>query len=200
MATLTVIGGPMFAGKSEELLRRIKNADLAGLTIEAFRPVLDTRQDGIATWRMNSEGEFVVAEKYEPVTVVNSPEDIYTVVGAKEPNMIIFDEAQFYPDWIVDVVKNLIFERLRKFGVLPQEVVVAGLDMWADGTPAGQMPNLLAMADVAIKIRGTCYLCKKPKKPSVMTYKERAGEGQVEVGGFKIYKPACRGCWRPPKK
>lgn len=188
----------MFSGKSDELLRRIKNAVLAGLKVKAFQPAADNRQSGIATQRWDEKNEEFVPAEIFPATKVNSPGDIYEVLASDMPDVIVFDEAQFFPGWIFEVVQNLLFGCMKKFKVLPQEVLVAGLDMWADGTPAGEMPNLLAMCNNPVKITGICQLCSLPKKPSVMTYKKHVGAGQVEIGN-KPYKTVCRDCWRRPK-
>ncbi len=176
---IEVIAGGMFSGKSEELVRRLRRAMLAGLKVQVFKPTLDTRhgpdllvtRDGreVAARAVSNSAE--LAEWIEPGT---------HVVGV--------DEVQFFDQAIVPLA-----ERLADGGC---RVVVAGLDLDFARRPFGPMPALLALAEKVDKMHAVCMRCGAEAH-----YSQRVvgATAQLLVGDLESYEARCRSCYEPPK-
>lgn len=200
MASLLVIAGPMFAGKSWELLRHIEREKLAGKRVVALKPRQDDRDKGeIVAWTWDEEKKkFIVAKRY-PALVVGNRKEAFAVINTKYPQVLVFDEAQFFgapkkggtiwDPWFYELVDEL----LRSGRDL--KMVAGGLDMDAWGRPFGLMPELMAIGEVQ-KIKAICFRCKS--EDAAMTYKLDKGTGLVQTGKFGIYEALCRRCWTPP--
>ena len=135
---IEVISGCMFSGKTEELIRRLNRAIIAGQKVEIFKPVLDKRY----------HPENVVSHNETTIrsTAVNFASDILLLSG--ECDVVGIDEAQFFDDSIVEVSNTLANSGKR--------VILAGLDMDFEGRPFGPMPQLLAIAEFVTKVHAIC--------------------------------------------
>jgi len=169
-----VICGSMFSGKTEELIRRLRRAQIANQKVEIFKPALDTRY---------SEEEIVSHNQNAiPSTPVSSAEQILLLSGGVE--VIGIDEAQFLDAEVVAVVRSLANRGVR--------VIVAGLDMDFRGHPFGAMPQLLAMAEFVTKVHAICQVCGSLANYS---YRLSPEEQTVVVGEKDHYEPRCRKCF-----
>ncbi|HOO97966.1 MAG TPA: thymidine kinase [Bacteroidales bacterium] len=172
--SVEVITGSMFSGKTEELIRRLRRARFAGLTVEIFKPSLDNRY---------SETRVV---SHDEKSIVSTPVDHATAILLLSENVDVvgIDEAQFFDNSIVEVCNNLADKGIR--------VIVAGLDMDFLGKPFGPMPALMAVAEYVTKVQAICMRCG-----DLATYSFRKStEDQVVVLGEKDkYEPLCRKCF-----
>ncbi|MCU0473620.1 MAG: thymidine kinase [Bacteroidales bacterium] len=172
--SVEVITGSMFSGKTEELIRRLRRAQFAGLKVEIFKPSLDTRF---------SETRVV---SHDDKSIVSTPVDnasaILLLTG--DVSVVGIDEAQFFDNSIVDVCSRLADTGIR--------VIVAGLDMDFMGKPFGPMPALLAIAEFITKVHAICMRCGNLAQYSF----RKSEEEQIVVLGEKDkYEPLCRTCY-----
>jgi thymidine kinase len=175
--TIEVICGPMFSGKTEELIRRLKRAVIARRKVQVFKPRADSRYDA----------EAVVSHSQQRMlsTVVEKPEDILEKL-AQVVEVVGIDEVQFLGPGILPVVKNLAGRGLR--------VVVAGLDQDYRGMPFEPMPQLLAEAEYITKELAICVVCGQPGSRSQRII---AAEDRVHVGANESYEARCRDHFSP---
>lgn len=139
---LEVICGCMFSGKTEELIRQIRRAELAKQRVQLFKPQIDNRY---------SISEVASHSKIRvPAMVILHAEEMLSLVN-RDVKVVGIDEAQFFSEAIVDVAQELVRRKHR--------VIVAGLDTDWLGKPFGSMPNLLAVADVIRKQYAICTVC-----------------------------------------
>lgn len=176
--SIEVICGSMFCGKTEELIRRLRRATIARQKVQVFKPAIDNRYT-VEKVKSHSGSEFAAI----PVQVVAQIMDHLihdtTVVG--------LDEAQFFDDGIVELVKELAERGVR--------VIVAGLDMDFRGEPFGSMPILLSLAEKVDKLHAICMVCGEDA-----TRTQRLVNGQpahfndpvVIVGAAEMYEARCR--------
>ncbi|WP_324716270.1 thymidine kinase [Carboxydochorda subterranea] len=179
---LSVICGPMFAGKSSELLRRIRRALHARRPVLLFKPWVDTRSHGISS----HDGLLMEAH------IVRSASEIAYLAGQAPNTLVAIDEGQFFDDGIAGVVVDLV-ER-------GHEVAVAGLDLDYQGQPFGPMPVLLALADEVVKLSAICVRCgADATRTQRLVDGQPAGPGErVLIGGAESYEPRCLRCWVSP--
>jgi thymidine kinase len=172
--SIELITGSMFSGKTEELIRRLRRAQFAGLRVEIFKPSLDTRY---SETRVVSHDEKSINS-----TPVDNASSILLLAG--DVDVVGIDEAQFFDESIADVCNSLADSGIR--------VLVAGLDMDFMGKPFGPMPSLLAIAEYITKVHAICMRCG-----NLAQYSHRkSNEAQVVLLGEKdIYEPLCRGCY-----
>lgn len=187
MSKLEVICGPMFAGKTEEMIRRVKRCILSNQKVQVFKPSMDFRY---GTDRITSHGkaDLEVATGVKPVAISESDR----LVINNDTKVVGFDEAQFFnKEWIVSVVEGLLQDDIR--------VICACLDQNTYGEPFGATPDLLALADEVTKLKAVCVVCKQDANK---TYRERpyVENKAVEVGGMGLYEPRCFKCWEPTKR
>lgn len=188
---LVVISGCMSCGKSQEMLRLLRRAELAHRSVQVYVPTLDTRSGAAATSRDgHSRSATTVADIAEFVRC--------TEFGlAASADVVAFDEAQFFGVGIVQAVNILV-----DIGI---DVVVAGLDTDFRGEPFGAMPQLLALADEVRKLDAVCVVCG-----ASATRTQRLIGGQpapynaptivVDDGhGGERYEARCRDCHEVPK-
>lgn len=171
---IEVICGSMFSGKTEELIRRLKRAKIANLTVEIFKPALDTRYH---EQKIVSHDENAIQS-----TPIEASTSILLMAG--EVDVIGIDEAQFFDDQLPEVCDQLAIRGVR--------VIIAGLDMDYMGKPFGQMPNLLAKAEYITKLHAICVKCGNIANYS---YRKNQGSTQVLLGEKDIYEPRCRHCY-----
>lgn len=171
---IEVVCGSMFSGKTEELIRRMKRAQFAKQKVEIFKPAIDVRY---------SEVE-VVSHNHNAILSTPVESSASILLLAEDVEVVGIDEAQFFDDGIVDVVRELAGKGIR--------VIVAGLDMDYKGTPFGPMPSLMAIADDVFKAHAICVRCG-----NLATFSHRtvASERQVLLGETEKYEPLCRECY-----
>ena len=175
---IEVICGPMFAGKSEELIRRVKTLSYAHQKIIAFKPAIDNRYDKSAI--ASHDGE-----KYQAFAI-KSAEDILPLVES-DVQVVAIDEVQFFKDSIVSICESLADRGVR--------VIVAGLDTDFRGEPFGVMPLLLARAEFVTKLSAACTVCG-----CAATRTQRLVDGKpanyddpiILVGAKESYEARCR--------
>jgi len=157
----------MFSGKTEELIRRLRRATIAKQNVEIFKPSIDTRYDN----------DDVVSHNKTSIrsTPVQFASDILLLAG--DSDVIGIDEAQFFDDQIVDVCRKLANSGKR--------VIVAGLDMDANGKPFGPMPYLLAIAEFVTKLHAICAISGSLAS---FSYKLTDSKKTVELGETDIYE------------
>jgi thymidine kinase len=172
--SIEVICGPMFSGKTEELLRRLKRARIANLPIAIFKPIVDNRY---------SEVNIVSHDaNYYPSLVITKAEEM--LKHSTNARVVAFDEAQFFDEDI-----PAVSEKMARNGT---RVIVAGLDMDSNGKPFGYMPQMLAIADHITKLNAICVVCSAP---ATHTFRKTDDKGTVLVGATDIYEPRCRSCF-----
>jgi len=172
--SIEVICGSMFSGKTEELIRRLKRAQIAKLNVEIFKPKTDTRYDETA----------VVSHDLNSIqsTPVDSSSAIL-LLGANT-QVVGIDEAQFFDEDLPEVCNKLALKGIR--------VIIAGLDMDFLGKPFGPMPALLAIAEHVTKVNAVCMRCGSP---AVYSYRTVANDAKILLGEKDSYEPRCRACY-----
>jgi thymidine kinase len=177
MGWIEVICGPMFSGKSEELIRRVRRAQIARQPLQVFKPAIDDRYH--ATQIVSHSQASIEAQP-----VASSSELACLVRG--DTRVVGIDEAQFFDEGIVEVA-----ERLADRGV---RVVVAGLDQDYAGRPFEPMPRLMALAEYVTKMLAICTRCGAPAGRSQRLV---ASSERVLVGATDRYEARCRSCHSP---
>ncbi len=193
MSYMKVITGPMFSGKTEELIRVLHRAEIAGRKILVFKPKIDHRTaNEIASRRKPDANQDSFKKTYAfPAFPVGSAAEALSLIHMHEPTVLGIDEAQFFDEWMIGFLE----EFLRKNSDKDIMIVVAGLDMDAWGRPFGIMPKMMTLADAVQKETAICFVCKKP---AMYTQKLVASDSQVEVGDNDIYEARCRNCHTLP--
>jgi len=176
---IEVVAGPMFSGKSEELIRRVTRALIARQSVQVFKPLIDDRYDAVAV--ASHGGRILRAEAVADVADLRVRLDPVTRV-------IAVDEAQFFDDRIVELALELA-DRGRR-------VIVAGLDLDFRGAPFGPMPVLLAHAEIVEKLTAICRCGKAATRTQRLIAGEPAHEDDpvILVGAAEAYEPRCRAC------
>lgn len=183
---LEVICGSMFSGKTEELMLRLRRAEIARKQVLTIKHQIDNRHSFSCIVSHNG-----VTREASPIgncedslnKLKSLMEDTFDVIG--------LDEIQFFPEGIVDCVQQMIVQGKR--------VIVAGLDMDFRGEPFGIVPALMAIADEVTKLRAICMVCGDDAN-----FTQRLIDGKparyedetILVGGQECYEPRCRGCYR----
>jgi len=174
---IEVITGSMFSGKSEELIRRLRRAQIARRKVQIFKPAIDSRY---SEEHIVSHSEMRIESQ-----LVRSAAEILEGV-APDAEVVGIDEGQFFDQELVRVANELACQGKR--------VIIAGLDMDYLGRPFEPMPLLLAIAEDITKTRAICMQCGSPA-----TYTQRliASRERVVVGAADAYEARCRGCFDP---
>jgi thymidine kinase len=176
---IEVICGSMYSGKSEELIRRLKRAEIAKQKVEIFKPKIDHRY----------EKEFIVSHdqrKLESHRVKKAKE---ILVLGKDADVIGIDEAQFLDQSLVNVAIALANAGKR--------VVIAGLDMDFKGNPFEPIPSLMAIAENVTKTHAICVICGNPAN---FSQRITASDEIIEIGSQSMYEARCRLHFYPTKK
>jgi len=174
---IEVVTGPMFSGKSEELIRLLRRAAIARQRVAVFKPALDNR---FGTTDVVSHSQWRI-----PCEVVERAEEILRRLDPRT-EVVGIDEAQFFDDELPAVCSHL--------ASLGKRVIVAGLDMDYRGIPFGPMPTILAIAEKVDKISAICSRCGAP---AAYTQRLTAAAEQVVVGAADVYEARCRRCHEP---
>jgi len=174
---IEVICGPMFSGKSEELIRRLRRAMIARKRVQVFKPALDDRysMDEIVSHgdlRMKSE-------------VVQSAQDILRCLDWRT-EVIGVDEANFLGQDLIGLV--------TQFADSGKQVIVSGLDTDYMGRPFPPIPDLLCLAELITKMLAVCMRCGAPAKH---TQRLVASDELIVVGAAGMYEARCRRCFEP---
>ncbi len=174
---IEVICGPMFSGKTEELIRRLRRAQIARQRVAIVKPGTDDRY----------AADHIVSHSQQriPSRVVRDAAEVLSV--AREADVIGIDEVQFLDTGIVEVC-----ERLADMG---KRVIVAGLDQDFAARPFEPVPQLLALAEYITKTLAICVLCGNPAN---RTQRVGAAVGRIAVGSLDLYEARCRRCYEPP--
>ena len=173
---IEVITGGMFSGKSEELIRRVRRAEIARQRTQIFKPAIDTRFDEKRIISRDNRG-------LDALAVTTAAELRSKVLfGVK---VIGVDEVQFFDDHIVEVCMEMADAGVR--------VIVAGLDQDYLRRPFGPMPLLLAVAEYVSKMHAVCVRCGSPAH---YTQRVAGGNSQIEIGDGS-YEARCRMCYEP---
>lgn len=193
MPRLEVITGPMFCGKTDELIRRLRTAGYADKKILVIKPVLDSRSgQEIASRIKNPETNRFEKAASLPAQPVASQGDFWKLNNQVRYDIIAVDEAQFFGPWFPPVVSELFDGNQRD----DLEVIIAGLDMDAWRRPFGNMPTFMAMADSVAKLKAVCFKCKRPE--AIFTQKLGGSGSQIEIGDTELYEARCRKCHSIP--
>jgi len=174
---IEVICGPMFSGKSEELIRRLRRSMIARKRVQVFKPVIDTRysEDEIV-----SHGDLRMKSQ-----VVNDAREIPDRIDWRS-EVVGIDEANFMGPALVDTA-----QRLADSG---KQVIIAGLDTDYLGRPFAPVPDLLALAETITKTLAICMRCGNPAKH---TQRLRGSDDLIVVGAAGMYEARCRRCFEP---
>lgn len=176
---IEVIAGCMFSGKTEELIRRLRRAQIAKQSVKIFKPLIDDRYSGDSIVSHN--------EQSLPSVQIKDINQIRELMG--DARVIGIDEAQFFTSDIVDLCNELANEGRR--------VIVAGLDQDYTGVPFEPMPQLLAVAEFITKSLAICVACGNPAD---RTQRKTTSSERVVVGASDIYEARCRQCHYIPKE
>ncbi len=186
---LEVIVGPMYCGKSAELIRRVHLAEIARLGVRVFRPALDTRapEASVASRNGMRTGAVPLARAHDVLAHVDESVDLVAI-----------DEAEFFDHGLEDVVRELLALRRR--------VIVAGLDLDFAAQPFGPLPRLLCLADSVDKLTAVCMVChslfatrtqrlidSSPAPAASPVIVVDQSDRRVE------YQARCLGCYEPPR-
>lgn len=176
---IEVICGSMFSGKTEEIIRRLKRAEIARQKVEIFKPTIDVRYHMEDIVSHNNQNRI-------RSTPVENATSILLLAGDAE--VVGIDEAQFFDEALPEVAEHLASQGRR--------VIVAGLDMDFTGAPFGPIPHLLAKAEYITKLHAICARCGGLASYS---YRKTDGGGQILIGELDVYEARCRTCFNVGK-
>ncbi len=175
---IEVIIGPMFSGKSEELIKRLRRAQIAKRRVQIFKHGMDARYD--ATNIVSHSQQSL------PGIALTEVSDILELVDDRT-ELVAIDEGQFFTSEIVDVANKLANQGKR--------VIVAGLDLDYMGKPFGPMPQLICTAEYVTKQLAICMTCGNPAN---FTQRLTKSTDQIVVGASEIYEARCRQHFEAP--
>ena len=177
---IEVVIGPMYSGKSEELIRRLKRAKIAKQNVIVFKPGIDDRY---------SKDDVVSHSGYAINAVaIQKSSQIYDYIQ-NDTQVVGIDEVQFFDDEVVDIAIDLADKGIR--------VIAAGLDMDFKGEPFGPTPRLLAVSEFVDKIQAVCSVCGQPATRSqrlINGEPARYNDPIIQVGAVESYEARCRKC------
>ena len=183
---IEVICGPMFAGKTEELLRRVKRLEYAKKNIVVFKPLMDNRF---------SDNEVVSHNKNRTKSVnISYARQIFDYIDS-ETQVVAIDEVQFLDEEAVNICEFLASKGIR--------VIVSGLDKEFRGEPFSFMPKLLAIAEYVTKLTAICVKCGIPatRTQRIVNGKPaRYNDPIVLIGAEESYEARCRSCHKVYRK
>ena len=173
-----VICGPMFSGKSEELIRRLRRAQIARQRVQIFKHTLDARYDASS----------IVSHSQQslPSLAVTAADQILTRTEDRT-ELVAIDEAQFFDDALVEVS--------RRLANLGKRVIVAGLDLDYRGDAFGPMPRIMCEAEYVNKQLAICMVCGNP---AGFTQRLTHSRDRIQVGAAGMYEARCRHHFEPP--
>jgi len=164
----------MFSGKTEELIRRLKRAQIASQKVEIFKPAIDKRYD-----------EYDIVSHDDKRTRSTPVENSHNILLlSSDVDVVGIDEAQFFDIDLAEVAEQLASQGIR--------VIVAGLDMDYTGKPFGSIPALLAKAEYITKLHAICVRCGDIAS---FSYRRAKIDDQILLGEKDVYEPRCRSCF-----
>ena len=172
--TIEVICGCMFSGKTEELIRRIRRAQIARMSVVVFKPIIDCRYS--KTEIVSHNNDKINSKPITKSIEMIPPSNDYDVIG--------IDEAQFFDHSLIEVCNNLAKNGKR--------VVVAGLDKDFAAKSFGPIPQLIIDAEYVTKVNAICMVCGDPAS---FTQRISTEKSQVVVGETDKYEARCRNCF-----
>ncbi len=180
---LEVITGPMFSGKSEELIRRLKRARIARQRVACFKPDIDLRyhRTAIASHSQQTHEAAVVTPNADRLR-----EALFAGNAIDETDVIGLDEAQWFDPAILPLVMELVG--------MGKRVILAGLDTTFANEPFGPVPDLMALADKVTKLNAVCMTCGSP---AIHTQRLGSSTELVVVGAAGMYEARCRTHFQP---
>jgi thymidine kinase len=172
-----VIVGGMYSGKTEELIRRLRRAELGKQKIQVFKPLIDDRyhKDDVTSHNMTSV----------PAKVISDAEEIWNWLN-DDTQIVGIDEGQFFKQNLVEVVQTLAERGIR--------VIIAGLDTDWQANPFEPMPTLMAIAENVTKHHAVCVVCGESAS---RTQRVAQVDGKVVVGSHGLYEARCRQHFKP---
>ena len=173
--SIEVICGCMFCGKTEELIRRVRRAMVAGLKVRVFKPALDSRYH--KTDVVTHYGEKIKGSAVENVAQIFDFSEGY--------DLIAIDEAQFFPDSILEAA--ILLSKTKR-------ILISGLDLDSKGRPFGSMGDLMCYADKVTKLYAVCTVCGEDATKTQRITKEK---DQIKIGSFGDYEARCNRHWKP---
>ena len=172
---IELVCGSMFSGKTEELIRRLKRAQIAQQKVEIFKPEIDTRYDNTK----------VVSHDSNEIISTPVPSSSHILLMATDVDVIGIDEAQFFDNELPEVCNKLANQGIR--------VIVAGLDMDFLGKPFGPIPHIMSIAEYVTKVHAICVNCGDLANHS---YRTNESNNLVLLGETQEYQPLCRSCFQ----
>lgn len=177
---LELICGSMFSGKTEELIRRLRRAEIAKQKVQVFKPAIDYRYHAERVTSHNGVG-------FEARPVPSASD----IILALDPDttVVAIDEVQFFDEAVIEVCDALAEDGKR--------VICAGLDMDFRGVPFGPMPQLMARAEQVSKLHAICVVCgDEASRTQRLIDGEPAAfnDPVVLVGASEVYEARCRKC------
>lgn len=182
--SIEVICGPMFSGKTEELIKRVNRSHYARQTRMVFKPKIDDRysKDDVQSHNGNAIQATVVSNSLEIEVAL---ENYRSVTGGTYPQIVAIEEVQFFDENIVQLIYDLKCEGVR--------VICAGLDMTWSGNPFSITSTLLAIADDIDKQKAVCVICGEDASHSYL--KNKTGD-TIQVGASDKYEARCFEHWK----
>jgi thymidine kinase len=177
---IEVICGSMFSGKTEELIRRLRRAQIARQQIQVFKPVIDTRYHAEKVMSHNGAD-------FEALPVASSQRILETL--DENTTVVAIDEVQFFDTAVINICEQLVEQGRR--------VICAGLDMDFRGVPFGPMPDLLARAELVSKLHAICVVCGDEASRTqrlIDGHPAALDDPIVLVGAAEVYEARCRQC------
>ena len=179
LGRIEAITGGMFSGKTEELIRRLRRAQIAQQQVVSFKPQIDTR----------GATDYIVSHDERKIPSISVKKVTDILEQSKDARVVGIDEAQFFGLELVDLCEQLASQGKR--------VIVAGLDQDYRALPFGPMPQILAIAETITKTRAICVKCGNEAS---RTQRITQNKVQVLVGATDIYEARCRRCYEPPEE
>lgn len=192
---ITAVVGPMFSGKTEELLRRLNREKWAreaggGSVSLVLKPAIDNRYgSGVIATKKLVNGESVLTDSY-PATDVETLEEAQAAIlalGNFQSLLLVIDEGQFLK-WLPRFISWI----LKQYGDKDMDVVISGLDQDAERRPFGPMPDVLALADNVLKLTAVCFRCGGEAGHTKRM--DNTSRAQVQIGDSDKYEARCRAC------
>jgi thymidine kinase len=188
MGSLEVVTGPMFSGKTDELIRRLRRARIARQKVQVFFPEIDSRYAGNEFGKVTSH----TGTEFDAVPV-RTAQDILPLVE-DDVSVVGIDEAQFFDEDILRVAGRLVESGIR--------VIVTGLDTDFRGEPFGPIPSLMAQAERLDKLQAICMVCGEPASRTQRLIGGKPADVHdpvVVVGDNEMYEARCRAHHSVPK-
>lgn len=185
--SLTIITGPMYAGKSSRLISMCLSNVIAGNKVMAFKPSTDNRyeRDYIVTHTMDKFSSIPI----DPAKPYSCMPYIVDMSKDSPVNVLAFDECQFFDKYrFAQFITQLLY--IDK----TYSIICAGLSSDSDGRPFGAMPDILCIADEIISLKAVCSSCKRIDA-ATRTYRKGPYSQQTLVGGQEAYSAMCYSCW-----